>query len=364
MYRELKIISVSPMNIRFLWELSIYLTSLRKYNLSNKTNILIFLHQKQEILPEFRILEQDFPEAKFFYYKDVDGRIEKTAQAFNYIPIHRPWVLQEHWKKFPELKNDAIFYTDTDIILTNSIDFDKFIHDDVNYLSWTGNKERTNNYIWQPYIDGKISEVDPKKLDQFKKHDVLKKLADICGITREIITENNPNTGGAQYLLKNISSQFWTDVFNHCVEIKTLLTTFNQLYFKGGTYQERENNGYQAFASDMWSVLYTIWKYGGVTKTPIELDFAWSSDKINRASECSILHNAGISGNGKLKIPYEDTYIEFPVFFKGEWQDKTPFDKDQEEYINNLISFPGAKNICSSLYVEAILEAKKNIAWM
>jgi hypothetical protein len=68
----------------------------------------------------------------------------------------------------------------------------------------------------------------------------------------------------------------------------------------------------QIFASDMWAVLWCLWKLGKQTVPHKFFDFAWATDTIERYNECNIYHNAGVTESGH------------GLFFKGEFQDKVP----------------------------------------
>lgn len=353
--KQLEIISVVTNDKRYWWETAVYLYNLTTLGYKD-ISILVFIRKGQNILEEWNQLSIKFPDVKFFFYEDI-GNIEKIGNAFNYFPVYRFWTLQEHFKKYPELTDKAVFYTDTDIILTKYLDFSPYLKGDINYLSWTGNKERTDNYLWQPYFDGKITQVLPQKLEQFKKLDVLGRLGYITGTSREVITENNPNTGGAQYLLKNITSQFWTDCFNVCCEIKLYLSELNQNFFQGNSSVERENNGYQSFVSDMLALLYSLWGNKFETKCPSELDFAWSTDYVERGQECFIIHNAGITGEANCKIAFEKKILEGPMFFKGKYSNITPF--EDLDYLKSIVDHPVSSRFCNSEYVKVILKTEK-----
>lgn len=347
---------------RFHWETAVFLNNLKENNLISQTIILIFQQRNffmEDFSPKWKQLEEDFPEAEFVYYKDVTN-ITRVCQIFHYIPLFRLYVLQEYFRKHPELEQEAILYVDSDIIFTKPLDFSKYMEDDVNYVSWTGNPERTDNYLWAPYFDAKISQVVPERLEQYKKLDILEKVASICGTTREQIVLNSPNIGGAQYLLKNINSQFWTDCFNASCEIKLYLEGINQIFMKGGSKQEKENNGFQSFCADMWAVLFTLIAKNRPIQAPKELDFAWSCDRIERLETTSILHNAGITSDAKVRVAFEklpdgtNKFEDCPLFYKGAYNDKSPLKEDLEELYNNPLN----KQFCNNKYIAAILKTK------
>lgn len=358
---NLNIICCTENKARFAWETRIFLTSLKEFGYLSKARILVFEATNSLFTKEWVELSKDFPEVGFFLYNNEN--IKRIGQSFNYPPVCRLYCLQEHWKQFPHLEQEAIFYCDTDIVFTKYLDFDQFLNDDINYVSWTGNINRTDNYLWQPYLDSKVDKVNPLKLNQYKRLDIVEKLGNICGISRETITKNNENTGGAQYLLKNITKQFWTDCFNTCCEIKMFLSDINQVFMQGANAQERENNGFQSWCADMWAVLYNVWKTAE-TKCPKEFDFAWSTDKIERLEEVYILHNAGVTSDEKITVANQrdeqgnKILLDGPLFFKGkkDYLFSSPIDDPNLEGIYND---PINKQFCNNYYVEKIIQARE-----
>lgn len=362
---KLNIISCVTDSPRFLWEVDVLLTNLKEFGHSSITTLLIFQHRafyEKEFSPEWKKLEEKFPETKFVYYKDHTN-VSRSCQIFGYLPLFRLYVLQEYFKKHPELEKEAIFYIDSDIILTKPIDFSVYLEDEVNYLSWTGNPERTDNYLWQPYFDSKKNKVVPDKLAQYSRIDVLNKTAEICGTTREQIALNSTNIGGAQYILKNINAQFWTDCFNYTCEIKLFLSNINQIFMQGKTFQEKEDNGFQSFCSDMFSVMFSLIAKGAKIECPKELDFAWSCDRIDRLKTTKILHNAGITSDAKVRVAFEklpdgtNKFEEAPMFYKGAFLEKSPLDDIAS--LEALYNNPLNKQFCNNKYVEAILKTKQ-----
>jgi hypothetical protein len=359
--KELVIMCVSPSGLRFAWENYIYLNNLREKGLSDRAQILIFIPHDSLATgphPMWRQLETDFPETQFFYYPDKDNfqtSIVRLIQIFHYIPLLRPYCLSAHFKLHPELSDKAIFYTDSDILLMDEFDFTPFLSDDVCYMS------DAKGYTNSDYFDSKVSLdfVDPAKFEEFKKRDVLQECAKICGITREIVEANKNNSGAAQYLLKNIDYVYWNQVFDACIELRTHLMGINAQYMRSDNGMTKENNGFQSWGSDIWAVVWNLWKRGYVTSTPKEFDFAWATDDISRLKEVAFYHNAGITDEAKLKRKVDKVEIECPAFFKGAPQfisenAISPFHKDYRKYLNSIISNPISQSFCNGYYAKEI----------
>jgi len=329
--KRLTVITVQPLDLLFNWTLRVQLTNFRKYGLTENYRAIIWV-SKDKIKDgkpiEWEKLEEDFPEVEFIYYWDHENFL-RIIQNFGYIPLLRPYCLRKYFREHPELSKDAIFYIDADVVLTKPLEINYLIDDDINYMSQAG------SYTNADYFDSKIKDVLPEKIESYKQLDVLDKTARHVGISREICVANNENTGAAQYLLKNLNEQYWSEVMDACMLINVFLRGINQKYFSS------TNKGFQAWCADIWAVVWTLWKRGDKTLCPKELDFAWATDPISKWNEVSIYHDAGAVKNSKL------------------------FNKRDEDYVNNICT-PFDKeldvdpNFCSYNYVQAIKEANPN----
>lgn len=335
MIKQLKFICAQPDDDYYTWQVHLWLESLRKIGHSHKAIVLIFIPFFREKNLKWKQVIDLYPEAEFKFYKDEENNVSKLLGT--YIPVLRPYCLMRYFHDNPNMTDNAIFYCDSDIIFTEKFNIDQFINDNVNYLS------DTNSYISASYFDSKIKAVLPDKLEEYKKRDILQELASSVGISREIAEKNNNNSGGAQYLLKNIDSLFWERVLTACIVIRTSLQKVNKEFFKD------ENTGYQSWCADMWAVLWNIWRNNAETKNIPEMEFAWSSDLIEKLQITSILHNAGIidknQGGG------------YPAFYKGAYHlGLDPFNDDVhlQEVLNNEES----KKHCTHYYTEKLLELK------
>ena len=328
--KELKIICAQPDDDYYIWQVHLWLESLREIGYSDKAISCVFTPNFREFNIKWKELEALFPEVEFFYYKDTD----KISNLLGmYIPLLRPYILMKYWEKFPEMNEKAVFYCDCDILFTNKFDIRPFIEDEVCYLS------NTNSYISASYFDSKIKDVLPDKLEEYKQRDILQETCQLVGVTREIAEKHEKHSGGAQYLLKDIDAQFWSKVITDCIKIRYFLQQVNKEFF------ESENKGFQSWCADMWAVLWNLWLKGKETKVVKEMDFAWASDNISKLEERGILHNAGIIG------PLQG---DIPVFYKGQYhQGKSPF---HDPYLEIILNNEKSKTLCSYYYTEQLVK--------
>ncbi len=328
--RELAYITCCPDDTYFTWQVHMWLESLKELGQSDKAVVLVFIPNFREENPKWKQVVELYPEAVFKFYKDEDNA---SSLLGIYIPVLRPYVMWRFLKENPIYATKALFYCDSDILFTKEFNIDSFIEDDINYLS------DTNSYINADYFDSKIKDVLPEKLEEYKTRDILAEVTSLIGITREICVANNMNSGGAQYLLKNTDSKFWSKVMNDCIIIRSYLLKINREFFRD------ENAGFQSWCADMFSVLWNLWFQNQETKVVPELNFAWSTDPIGKLEETTILHNAGIvseTGNG------------YPAFYKGKYhQGSNPM---EDPHLDVVLNNEESKKYCTWFYTKKLKE--------
>ena len=330
MNKELKIATCCPLDIYFSWQVCLWLESLKEINLLDKAVVLLYKPKDRVRDKVWDYIFSLYPEITWREYED-DGTVSPLLGI--YIPILRPFVMRKYAEEIGNMEELAIFYCDSDILFMPDFSLDKFLEDDVAYLS------DTNSYINASYFDNKVNDVLPEKLEQYKKIDILDNIAKATGISRGVCVKNNLNSGGAQYLLKNVDENFWRKVLDDCITIRISLQGFNRKYFAS------ESKGYQSWAADMWAVLWNLWYNDIETKVVKSLDFAWAPDPISKLEQCNIFHNAGIASTDQGG---------YPCFYKGKYVDgSNPFtDPQLDEILNNEES----KKHCTWYYANKLKE--------
>lgn len=308
---KLLYICVQPAIDYYLWQIEVWLNNLLKNKVSSN-NIQIICSYNKNIPNKWKILQKHYSEIKFFFYED-------TRINHKYISSIRPHVLEKHWKKFPELKKSAIFYCDCDIVFTKPVDFDKFLKDDIHYLS------DTISYIGAKYI-------------RSKGENYLKEMCKIVGISEKIVIKNEENSGGAQYILKNIDSDFWKDVYNHS---EKMFVKVNEMIKKDPTHHP-----IQIWTADMWAVLWNIWKRGWKTECPKELDFCWPAEEKIKWETCDIMHNAGITNSNP------------DYFYKCNYMNRLPYGI-KNTFNPKYVSYCYVEEIIETGKISCLLENKK-----
>ncbi len=310
---DLIFISAQPYDDYFVWQIEVQIVNFRKFNISSQMHVLVW-YPADKNLDKWKILEKKYPEVSFFYYED------KGVNLGLYIPQLRPHILKEHFRK-NELSNRIFFYHDSDIIFNYLPDFQYLMEGNVCWQSDTSGY-LDYNYLQRKEVEGKIP-----------NNEAIKTLAEIGGITIDIIKSYSDKTGGAQCLLKNIDHTFWEDVEDMVLKIRkafffNIPKSINKRYFQS------ESAGFQSWCADMWALNFSLWKRGIQTDVTNLLDFSWATSSYDIFLQKPIYHNAGATGT------------QPGVFYKGAWINKSPIGKP----IN------AAKSSASYAYVQLIKE--------
>jgi hypothetical protein len=260
-------------------------------------------------------LAAKYPFVRFFFYP------KRITENHGYIPILRPDIISQHFSKFPELERETIFYHDSDIIFRELPDFDRLIDGDSWYVS------DTISYIGANYIKSKSDEL----------------FAEMCSIAKidpTIVEENELNSGGAQYLMKGVNSNYWYGVRETALSLYKYMADRENLERKGLNVDEAKTyNPVQKWCSDMWAVLWEAWKIGAKTQIDPDLGFSWGTSSLSEYAKHKIMHNAGVTHSDKGRL-----------FYKGEYITRSPFDAD----LSGI-----DQETASAKYVDAIMYAKQ-----
>lgn len=345
--RDLIYICAQPANDYYVWQVALWLQSLQDLGEDDKAYVLLYEPITETRTNKWEKLQLIYPKATFAYYKDssISGLIKM------YIPVIRPFVLAKYFKEHPELTKKAIFYCDSDILFTRKPDIDKFLDDEVCYLS------DTNSYINSNYLKNKVNDVLPHKLEEYKTRDMVGEMAYFCGITKERVEEGAADSGGAQYLLKNIDYKFWEKVMTDCVVLHLHLKNVNKTFFAS------EEKGIQSWCADMWAVLYALWNKGLATKVVPELEFAWATDVVEKLDKVAILHNAGVTGDSVIRTRAKDKdgnniKVDGPAFYKGKFKDgQSPY--SDMSYLQAVINSDISSQYCTHYYTNYLLKNKE-----
>jgi hypothetical protein len=329
------LITCQPTDTYFVWQNHLYIQSCIEQGFKEEQiHILLYNPKGRVYNDKWDELKKHYPKLNIFVYED-DG-VQQYLGI--YIPILRPHILKQHFETFPELQDRTIIYTDSDILWLKSLNINHLLEDDdVNYVS------DANSYLNYSYFESKYKDVLPDKLEQARERDFLNEVCTIVGIDKQVVIDNNSNTGGVQYILKNVDGAFWKKVEEDVLKIRVHLQHVNKEFFKD------ENTGIQSWCADLWAVQFNLWFFNKESKVVKELDFAWSTDPISKIDSYPILHNAGIvseTGNG------------YPAFYKGKYHQGT--DPTIDPHLQVILDNEQSQKYCTWYYTKKLSQLTNN----
>ena len=321
---NLKFVTAQPDVPYFHWQIKLYTHNFIEKGIDPKNIhvILAMVHGAKEPSKGAKeLLNQGY---NVHFYKD--NRDKKS-----YIPSIKPYLISKWLEEYPEF-GKSFFLHDADIIFNYLPDFDKLLSDDINYLS------DTIGYIGYNYIMDCCERYE-KKHPKSEKGQLIKEMANVVGLDVKIIKENQENSGGGQYVIKNTDYKLWDKIYKDCTP----------LYDQMLDYQRRFpiNPGQiQFWTAEMWSLLWNLWLNKNETKITKDLDFSWATDDIKKYEETPILHMAGVTDN-----------LKGSKFYKGDYINKCPLDTISKntnhfDYID--------KNSATIKYIELMKSFIKN----
>lgn len=267
-------LSAQPDSIYFIWQLEIQLRNFNSLGIPKTAiHVLVGVDPKVGLQRQFDNFIQSYKHlANFFIYTDTRDKRKYTSSI-------RPHIIKKHFKEMASLQNEVIFYHDSDVLLSRVLQIEQLYEDGVCYVS------DTRNYLDSAYIIKSGSEK------------LLEEMAAIVGIPVSTIIANDENSGGAQYILKNLTYQFWEKVETDCEALFDIMNGFNkQLWLCD--YRERksyrsEDRGIQAWCADMWAVLWNLWYFGNEVHIHSEMEFSWPNSPIEKWKKLAVFHYSG-----------------------------------------------------------------------
>ncbi len=296
-------LSAQPDDCVFLWQLEVFLESIKDFGYrKDQIHILIGYNPYKgpsAIVKEF--LREKSSTASVFLYPDI--RENKV-----YVSAIRPHIIKQHYAALPRMENETIFYHDSDIVFTKPLDIDILQSGKTWYVS------DTKSYLNATYI---------KKCGDI----ILTEMCDIVGIERQLVEQNDDETGGAQYVIKDVNYAFWDKVEKDAEQLFRHLNgsrdryaeDFSKITGKAAS----EYHPIQAWCSDMWAVLWNGYFAGHEIKIHPMMDFAWPTNPKENWDSLYIYHDAGITHE------FSSTHFDkgkhrssFPFFFDNSHADK------------------------------------------
>lgn len=318
MLEDLIFVSAQPDVPYFHWQVKVYIYNFIKLGINPDKIHVLFGIIPNNGEPTKESLEIKKLGVNVHHY--LDDRDKK-----NYIPSVKPFLIYKWLEENPSL-GKCFFLHDADIIFRKLPDFEKLLDDEVTYLS------DTIGYIGYDYIISCCQRYE-SRYPECKKNQLLQEMVDVVGLTIEKVKENQNNSGGGQYILKNTTSELWYKIYSDCTPLYEQMLNFqNRFPINPGEIQ--------FWTAEMWSLLWNLWRVGIDTKISSDLSFSWATDTTQIYEKHNILHMAGVTSD-----------MSGSKFYKGQFININPLNKLKENinYFNYV-----DKNSATIKYVDVM----------
>jgi hypothetical protein len=277
----MRYVCCQPATDYYTWQVEVVINNFKKHGIN--PNFIDIVCGVNGQVPETWIkLANHYNTVRFFFYQDT--RNDKCYPPSIYFHLLKQHILRD------DVKFEILYLHDSDIIFTKRPDFSEMEKGNAWYLS------DTNSYINYDYVTS-------------KGYDVYEKMCEIIGISTLIPRIMNHNSGGAQYIVKNTTYDFWEKVELDSIKLYRHFCETEHLYNK------IDQNDYpiQKWTAGMWSVLYNAWLAGHETLVDKRMDFGWVTSPMEDVEKNTVLHNSGVTGP------------DMRMFYKGTYHNKLPY---------------------------------------
>jgi hypothetical protein len=260
-------LSAQPDDFYFLWQLELQLFNFVSHKIAvENIHVLIGYDPEKGLLAEFEDFINNHKDINVHAYPD-------TRKKKGYASSIRPHIIAKHLQTYPELQQECIFYHDSDILLKGLPDFELIAKDNVWYAA------DTRSYLNYGCI--------LKGAGVF----VFEEMCRIVGIDPALVKDNDHHAGGAQYLLKNTSIEFWEKVEANCEKMYDYLIHRDA----EACFCEQENKSklFQPWCTDMWVLWWNALLSNRSFIIHTGFNFAWANSPANKLTTNKILHYSG-----------------------------------------------------------------------
>lgn len=284
---DLIFVSAQPDVPYFHWQVRIYVHNFISLGINPNNIHVIFAMVQGKTEPTQESLELKKLGINVHHY--LDERHKKY-----YIPNIKPFLIYKWLEEFPEY-GKLFFLHDADIIFRKLPNFKELISNDTIYVS------DTISYIGYNYIIDCCKRYESQH-PKTKDFQLIKNMANVIDISVDLIKENQKNSGGGQYIIKNTDYNVWYKIYMDCVPLYNSMINYNKEF--------PINHGIQVWTAEMWSLLWNLWYFNYDVKISNELSFSWATDNVETYEKHNILHMAGVTDNLKHSKFYKGGFIQ------------------------------------------------------
>ena len=297
---DILFVSAQPDQPHYVWQSHVYLHNFLAKGIQPQNCIALFSTEPdREPSRQLRDLQRHFPEVDIQIYPDT-----RDADGQQYAASIQPHLIAKAYEVHPDWNDRLMFFHDCDIVFRRLPHFDHMLrsHPECCLLS------DTIPYIGYTYLHDCCEKIR-KENPAIPPDHLLQCMCNVVGIDIDVIKDNEPCSGGAQYLLLDVDRQYWEKVYDDSVQLASLFRTYHRLY----NLNKPTSDYIQSWTAGMWAYLWNLWWRGHRTVIHQEMDFHFSGESTNESKP--ILHMAGLQD--RLKTTHFD---------KQAWIDRNPID--------------------------------------
>jgi len=155
-------------------------------------------------------------------------------------------------------------------------------------------------------------------------------MCEIVDVDKQLIIDNQDNSGGAQKLIKNVDASYWESVYEKSLRLFQEMTPIvNETFNRRKEMGINDVHPLQIWTSSMWTELWEGLKRGYQVRVANDMNFMFYTNGIKDwdREDMMFYHNAGVANENE------------GMFFKGKWTNELPYDSVLENPNENLAGY-------------------------
>ena len=296
----MKVITSASSQLIFAWQSEVMFESMLQNGFTEEDLHITVTMVHNGVSKQWTSLQKKYPKATFLFLP--------ANPETKYIGSSKAYGIYKFFETYPEESVHQWFFVDQDVVLSKPLD----------------------DYPLGSIHMSPTDYLCVNRMDE-KGDDYLKESAALVGISEELVRANDHLCGGAQYIFDNVPPEVWKDSYDYACSL------YHHLQKMNTDRGVDDVDGVNSWTAEMWSTLWSFWKYDLDTKIHDSLSFNWPNFGIDQWEVRSIYHDAG--NTRKLA---EDIGKE--LFCKYEWIDRLPYGCD----------IPISEDLCQHNYMQFV----------
>lgn len=138
--KRLRYMCAQPATTYFTWQVEVMLHNFTKHGIPQSDIDVVCGKTDGDVSVDWFKLSEKYKDVGFYFYEDTRPRNSSYSASIV------PHLLAKHFRENPHLQDEVIFQHDSDMVFTRTVNWNKYLTDDIWYLS------NTEGYIGAKYI--------------------------------------------------------------------------------------------------------------------------------------------------------------------------------------------------------------------